>query len=321
MGRSPKAIRSIRKPDEPKLRYEAFKLFVEVAELGSLSKVAALRQTTQPHISRQITRLERECGGTLFRCTGKGVILSELGERIIPKVCSWLTETQRLENDIKTASGEAIGVVRIGILPSAVPPLAGAVYSRLKAEFPLVKLVVREGHGGQLESWLADGSVDLALLYRHNPKPGDGEKYLIKASTYLIGSIGDRLTSNPTVPFSALHNLPLVQYCRPYSWRDYLDEISRSNGVVLNTILEAESVRFQMEVVSQGAGYALVGPYAFRQQARTGRLQASKVISPALDRHIALCLSKHGPITPACRIVMQIIEDVLTGSQDLIEEI
>ena len=33
---------------------EAFKLFIEVAELGSISRVAALRQTVQSNVSRQI---------------------------------------------------------------------------------------------------------------------------------------------------------------------------------------------------------------------------------------------------------------------------
>ena len=48
------------------------KLFLEVAEAGSLSKVAARRQTVQSHISRQITDFEAQCGGRLFRRTGRG---------------------------------------------------------------------------------------------------------------------------------------------------------------------------------------------------------------------------------------------------------
>jgi LysR family transcriptional regulator, nitrogen assimilation regulatory protein len=50
--------------------YPAWKLFIDAAELGSLSKVAMVYGTSQPHISRQISELEHECGGRLFQRTG-----------------------------------------------------------------------------------------------------------------------------------------------------------------------------------------------------------------------------------------------------------
>ena len=62
--------------------YAAWKLFVDAAELGSLSKVAVAYGTSQPHISRRISELERECGGRLFQRTGRGVALTELRQRL-----------------------------------------------------------------------------------------------------------------------------------------------------------------------------------------------------------------------------------------------
>ena len=59
-----------------------FRLFLEVAESGSLSRVAAERQTVQSHISRQVSNLEKACGGPLFRRTGSGVVLTEFGEYV-----------------------------------------------------------------------------------------------------------------------------------------------------------------------------------------------------------------------------------------------
>ena len=50
--------------------YAAWKLFIDAAEFGSLSKVALAYGTSQPHISRQIGELEQECGGRLFQRTG-----------------------------------------------------------------------------------------------------------------------------------------------------------------------------------------------------------------------------------------------------------
>ncbi len=211
--------------------YATWKLFIDAAELGSLSKVATAYGTSQPHVSRQISELEEECGGRLFQRTGRGVVLTDLGQRIAPKVRAWLTSTEQLVNDIRTSAGTPIGTVRIGCLPSTAHPLVTQLFHRIRDRYPLIRLVVREGQGAQLERWLDDGSVDLAILFRMSPTPKNGDIYLVETATYLVSAVGCPLTANPTVPFSALSNLPLVTFCRPSSWRNSLDQICIEHGM------------------------------------------------------------------------------------------
>ena len=293
--------------------YAAWKLFIEAAELGSLSKVAEVHGTSQPHISRQMSELEKECGGRLFQRTGRGVVLTELGQRIAPKVRAWMASTDQLAYDIHTATGKPIGLVRIGMLPSTAHPLVTTLYYRLRERYPLVQLRVREGQGAQLETWLENGSVDLAILFRHNTTPRDGDIYLSETATYLVGAVGDRLTAQPTVPFSALHNLPLVTFCRPNSWRDRLDQLAMQEAVSLNVVLEADSLRLQTRLVADGGMYALMGPYAIADASGDCALQSSKVVDPVVPRYIALAMSRHGELTLACRAVTQLIKEIVQG--------
>ena len=293
------------------MNHAALKLFIDVAELGSLTKTALAHHTTQPHISRQISELERECGGRLFQRTGRGVLLTPLGEQIMPRVRAWLMDTDQLFSDIKKASGVPIGTVRIGVLPSTAHPLVSTLYERLKISFPLVKLVVREGQGSQLESWLENGLVDLALVFRHGAQPGEGETWLIKTDTYLVGAVGDKPTSKPTIHFKNLDGLPLVQFCRPNSWRDQLDELGRQNGISINTAMEADSLTLQTEIASRGGCYAVLGPYAIAEGLRRGRLQASRIVEPDMTRYIALALSRHAPLSLASKVVKQLTLDVV----------
>ena len=290
--------------------YAAWKLFIDAAERGSLSKVALAYGTSQPHISRQIGELEQECGGRLFERTGRGVVLTELGQRIAPKVRAWMASTDQLANDVRTSAGTPIGNVRIGSLPSMAHPLVSTLYKRLKGRYPLIQLAVREGQGSQLETWLEDGSVDLAILYRTSPTPQNGDNYLVETSTYLVSAAGDPLTSRPTVPFSALHNLPLVLFCRPNSWRNQLEQISAERGVSLNVALEADSLSLQTHTVSEGGVYALLGPYAIAAASKEHSLRSSKLVAPVVTRHIALAMSRHGELTLACRTVMQIAREI-----------
>jgi LysR family nitrogen assimilation transcriptional regulator len=290
--------------------YAAWKLFIDAAELGSLSKVAVAYGTSQPHISRRISELEQECGGRLFQRTGRGVVLTELGHRIAPKVRAWMASTEQLANDVRTSAGTPIGKVRIGSLPSTAHPLVSTLYKRLKERYPLIQLTVREGQGSQLETWLEDGSVELAILYRTSLSPKNGDAYLVETSTYLVGAAGDPLTSKPTVPFSALHNLPLVLFCRPSSWRNHLEQLSIEHGVSLNVALEADSLGLQTHIVAEGGIYALLGPYAIAAAAKDCRLQSAKLVRPVVHRYIALAMSHHGQLTLACRTVMQAAREI-----------
>jgi LysR family nitrogen assimilation transcriptional regulator len=290
--------------------YSTWKLFMDAAELGSLSKVAVAYGTTQPHISRQIGELEHECGGRLFQRTGRGVVLTELGQRISPQVRAWLASTEQLANDVRTAAGTPIGKVRIASLPSMAHPFVNTLYKRLRDQYPLVQLTVREGQGNQLETWLEEGSVDLAILYRTSPSPKNGDTYLAETSTYLVSAAGDRLTSRPTVPFSVLHDLPLALFCRPNSWRNQLETIGAEQGVSLNVVLEADSLSLQTHIVTEGGIYVLLGPYAIAAAAKECRLQSSKLVRPVVHRYIALAISRHAQLTLACRTVMQVARDI-----------
>jgi DNA-binding transcriptional LysR family regulator len=291
--------------------YAAWKLFVDAAELGSMSKVAVAYGTSQPHISRRIGELEQQCGGRLFQRTGRGVVLTELGQRVAPKVRAWLTGTEQLTNDIHATAGKPIGRVRLGMLPSTAHPLVSTLYYRIKERYPLVQLSVREGQGAQLETWLEDGSLDLAILFRHSSTPKNGDAYLVETSTYLVSAAGDRLTSRPTVPFSALHNLPLVLFCRPNSWRDRLDQLSTEHGVSLNVAVEADSLSLQTQIVADGGMYALLGPYAIAAASKVYCIQSSKMVRPTISRHIALAMSPHGALTLACRTVMRETQEIV----------
>lgn len=299
--------------------YAGWKLFIDAAELGSLSKVAAAYGTTQPQLSRQIAELERQCGGRLFQRTGRGVVLTEMGQRIAPKVRAWLASTAQLANDIQSTAGKPIGVVRIGILPSTAHPLMSSLYHQLRERYPLVRLSVREGQGSQLETWLNDGLVDLAILYRHNPVPRNADVYLAETSSYLIGPRGDSLTASSTVPFAALHNLPLATFCRPNSWRDRLDQLSSEHGVTLDVVVEADSLTMQMKVVEHGSVYSILGPYAIASASNRDRLQASRIVHPTMPRYVALAMSPHGELTLACKTVMSLVVEIAKAGADLAE--
>ena len=286
----------------------AIKLFLEVADLGSFSKAAIARRTVQSHISRQISELEQECGARLFRRTGRGVVLTDLGERIAPRVRAWLADTDQLVNDIKSSAHEPTGEVRIGILPSAAHPLITTVYERARERYPQVRLSVREGQGAELDALIDSAGVDLAILFRNEKTARGDEQHLATVDTFLVSAPNDDITCAPTIAFSRLDRLPLVLPSRPSAWRHVLDEASRRKGISLHVVLEADSVAIQKHVAGKGATYTLLAPYAMMDDVRAGRLQASRIVNPDLKRFVTLAMAKKGPLTLACKVVTQLIQ-------------
>jgi len=57
--------------------------FVHVADLRSFSKAAAVLAMAQPALSRMIRSLETELGAPLFYRNGRGVVVTEAGERLL----------------------------------------------------------------------------------------------------------------------------------------------------------------------------------------------------------------------------------------------
>lgn len=285
-----------------------FRLFLEVAELGSLTKAAAHRQTVQSHISRQISDLESECGAALFRRTGRGVVLTEYGQYVEKQVRRWIQQSDELFGDIKQSAKIPMGEVKVGILPSAAHPLMTQVFKQLHNEYPKIQLNIREGQGSELDALLDTGSVDMAILFRYEKPNSQDETLLSTVNTYLVSSPGLSLTYGDTVDFKRLDALPLVLPRKGSYWRAILDETARSKGFQLHAEVEADSLKVQKEIIASNKHlYALLGPFSVDEEVKSGRLQSAKVIAPDLKRYVTLAMPKQGHITQASRVVSSVI--------------
>jgi DNA-binding transcriptional LysR family regulator len=285
-----------------------------VAEAGSLSKVAARRQTVQSHVSRQITDFEDECGGRLFRRTGRGVALTELGERAVARLRPWLQETEQLSRELRSESGHLLGEVRLGIIPSAAHPLTTRLFERLQLEHPGIRLNITEAQGAELDTMLDSGAVDLAVLFRFRHPSGAEERPLCVAHTYLVSAAGDSLTREPTVNFARLGGLKLVLPRRPSHWRNALDETARSLGFKLEPVAEADSLTVQKELVACTPNvYSILGPFSVAAELQSGRLQAARLVKPDLCRHVTLALPRQGKLSPATRVVVDTVSDLVVS--------
>ncbi len=182
-------------------------------------------------VSRNIAQLESQCGERLFHRTGRGVLLTEFGEQLLPCVSSLIADAEGLADDIRTRRGKPVGEVVVGMLPSAVRRFAGTLFAAVQAQMPGVRLHLIEGASAQLEEQLQDGRLDMALVLREN-EASIGEAYLLaRLALHLIGPASDPLLAERDIALKRLSGLPLVVPGRPHLLRARLDHLAAEQCV------------------------------------------------------------------------------------------
>lgn len=296
----------------PNMKFDlsSWKLFVDVADAGSLTKAALVLDSVQPAVSRRITALERECGGALFHRTGRGVTLTDLGQRAYPRIKALLQESEAFIDDMHGTSGLPGGEVRVGVLPSVTQYLVGTLFKRVREEFPHVRLQLVDGSNRQLDEWLADGKLDLAVLFGDAKHLDPDQHPLAEANLCLIGARGDPLTAAPTIDFDRLDGLPLVLPARPNGLRHRLDTIARERGVSLQAAAEVDSLQMMKDIAAQGGAYAVLIRQAVSWEVQAGMLQASRIENPAMVRAIAASVGSGRPSTRATKAVLKTLLEI-----------
>jgi DNA-binding transcriptional LysR family regulator len=181
----------------------------------------------------------------------------------------------------------------------------------MRARHPTVSLKVLEGSSGQVEEWLADSRVDIAILYRYGPTLPEHEQSLASVDSYLIGPKGDTLTSSDEVPFSALHELPFILPSAPNGLRTALDAVARQERITLAPVIEADSLPLQRSLVAQERLYTVLPLHAVWSEVGEGRLQASRIVSPPFQRTVSMAMAKSkGPARAVSAVASQIVQIV-----------
>lgn len=296
-------------PQKDPLDLNRLRLFVQVTQLGSLTKAALANDSLQSTISRQLAALERECGGRLLDRTGRGVTLSALGEQLMPQIAAFLDHADRLAADIRSRSGMPTGEVRIGLVSSLAQPLANLIFEQVRTRFPGIQLRFSGASSGAIDILLSRGAIDLGLLFRYKA-PTPSEQPLGELETFLVGPPGDALTARDSVEFAALEGLPLVLPGTPNGLRAILDQLARHQRVNLNIVLEADSIEILRDLAVRGTSYTILSELAVMREVKLGMVQAAPIVNPGLRRTITLATTSHHPLSLAAREVAKTVREV-----------
>lgn len=152
------------------------KLITKLPSLKNLTYLLALHQhqnfnraaqasfVSQSTLSSGIQNLEEQLGCQLIERDHKSFLFTAMGEEIVERARTILTETEELVHYAQSKGNIMEGPLRLGCIPTIGPFLLGPLTRSLKEKFPQLKLQVREDTTEQLLNYLRDGDLDALIL-------------------------------------------------------------------------------------------------------------------------------------------------------------
>ena len=132
-------------------RLTALRVFVDVAERGSLSRAADQLGMSLSMVSRHVAAVEEWLGTRLLHRTTRRISLTETGQEALARCKHMLEMSQELESVVGSRRREASGRLRISSSPSFADAQLTAALLDFQTDHPLV----------EVELIVADRPVDL----------------------------------------------------------------------------------------------------------------------------------------------------------------
>ena len=229
--------------------------FCKVAEFGSFSRAAIFLGINQSALSRHVRNLERDLGIQLFYRNGRGVVLTEFGERLLARAARALEEIALAKQEAVNARTETIESVVIGMTPTVGRVLIQPLARELTSSFPNIKLRFMEGFSGHLLEWLDAGRLDLAVLYQGWSGGRLHAEHLIDERLCLVSSKKAKKLK-PKTPTAELADVSLILPSAPWKDGSGLEIIPNTYISVGNDGLHHNNSIQDPPTIPEGASYA-----------------------------------------------------------------
>ncbi len=190
--------------------WDDVRLFLAVAETGSLSGAARKLRIGQPTVSRRLAAIEHSMGATLFRRSVEGAAVTAAGERLLVparRMAEWAGEVGRAA---ERADRGPSGLVRVTATPFIAYDFLAPFASWVAQKYPLLRLEVLSAME-HLD--LARGEADIAMRVRAPSQPELARVTTLdfRNAAFVAKALAARLPRRPR-----LHDVPWIAWAPPY---------------------------------------------------------------------------------------------------------
>jgi DNA-binding transcriptional LysR family regulator len=238
-----------------------------VARHGSMNKAARELNTVTSNVSARIRSLEDELGVALFQRSARGVQVTPAGRRILP----FAARMSKLLVDATSAvrdDGHPKGVLEIGTLETTLALRLPLLIAQFAKAYPDVRPVVRTGTTSSLILGVVDCKLEGAFVAGPVNHPELLSEVAFREELVLVTSPALRSLED----VACVDTLKTLVFRIGCSYRQRLDTLLASLGVVAPEPLEFGSIEAIIACVSAGVGVTLLPRGVVANAAREGLL-------------------------------------------------
>lgn len=253
------------------------KLFILIADLKSFSKAAELEALTQPAVTQQIIRLEREMGSVLFRRRHKRIELTKKGKLFYKFAKNILSLLDSLVKELKIIDIRDEGILKIG---SSHIPSSNIIYEKIadfKKRYPNAYIIYEINDTETISHMIENEIIDIGFV---GAIVNDGLNYRsfsgdeLKLVSHRDYEVPARIT------VSQLKDVPLIINQKQSGVRKFLEKkleeynINLSN---LNIVSEIGLPETLLSVVRLGMGCAFIPSIIYEREEKKGDLKVIEI--------------------------------------------
>ncbi len=251
------------------LNFHHLRYFWTVAREGSVRRAAERLHVSQPTVSAQVHAFEDAMGEKLFRRAGRGLVLTEAGERVRRYGDEIFALGDELQASLRQPNAAMALRVSIGITDSVPKLLSHAIVRPAFDSGPNVQVICSEGRVADLLGELAAFRLDLVLA--DEPAPSS---LPVKTHHHLLGSCGVMLCAHaklaaklkPRFPGS-LDGAPALLPAAHSALRRTLEPWFEAQGVKPRVVAEYDDGALMKMAAADGLGFLPVPTAAAREAA------------------------------------------------------
>jgi len=134
-----------------------------VAEHKNFTRAAETCHVTQPTLSMQIQKLEKELDILIFDRNKKPLSLTEVGEKIVAQAKNIVNEAKRMQDIVDLDKGFIGGDFNLGIIPTIMPTLLPMFLKNFTRTYPKINLRIHELTTHKIIKQIKEGKLDAGI--------------------------------------------------------------------------------------------------------------------------------------------------------------
>jgi DNA-binding transcriptional LysR family regulator len=243
------------------MELRSLRYFLAVIDEGGFRGAARKMLVTQPPLSREIQRLERELGATLFDRASRPVALTRFGRAYATEVREVLAHLER-SVEVARRACDPQERLRVGFNSAVANDLLPRAVRAFRSAHPDVVLVLEEQPSGAVQlAQLREDQLDVALVRESVHEAGLTTIRIMDEPILAVLPLDHPLaTTTDAIPLADLDGQPFVFWSRASSPAAYDGGLRslRRMGVHLPIVQEVIGVQAVLGLVAAGLGISLL---------------------------------------------------------------